>query len=455
MRISFRIKLLASHAAVAIAASAVTLLVAERAVSRHMESQINTRLQDQAQAVAKWLRRGRHADKLAGRLARVVGGDKARVTIFANDGTVLGDSIPVAERVPADEDAGPEVSAALSHDIGYATRRSSVGDVRYVAVLAEQSRVVRVGLAIGAIDKIKSDIRRQLGTGALASLLVALGLAAFVAGPLTRRLRGARDLAHRIAAGDYEVDVVTSSSDEIGVLARALSSAAHELKETDARRREFLANVAHEIRTPVTSIRGYTETLASTDVDKETQNEFLHTIHRNSLRIGQLVDDLLELEALEAGKGRALACEPVAVESVVDNVIATVSARSTKQGATVSKDIAPGLSITGDADALERIVLNLVANALQHGGANVQVTIIGRIRGDRVALRVRDNGPGVAPADRARIFDRFQSAAATARGGEGGTGLGLAIARELAQASGGTLVLEDTQGKGAEFVLEV
>ena len=101
------------------------------------------------------------------------------------------------------------------------------------------------------------------------------------------------------------------------MLTNALSHAATELRETEAHRREFLANVAHEIRTPVTSIRGYAEILSNAPPAAETSKEFLQTIHRNALRVGQLVEDLLELEAIEAGKGSQLTIEHLAVAPIV------------------------------------------------------------------------------------------------------------------------------------------
>jgi signal transduction histidine kinase len=434
--ISFRVKLLASHAAVALVVGMVTLIVVDRQVSRSMEHQIDQRLEAQARAVATWMERAAHPGQLARRLSGVV---DARVTILDKHGIAVGESHAPAGAKPAMDSEGvpPEVLAAREGKLGRETRFSAYEKqpVRYVAVPAPQDVVVRLGLPLGEIDETKDQLRGQLIGAAVASLLLALGLAALVAGPLTRRLREATAAARRIGAGDYTVPPPSPERDEIGVLSRALASAGAELAATERKRRAFLANVAHEIRTPVTSIRGYAQILSGSQVEDDTKREFLQTIHRNAVRIGTLVEDLLELEALEAGKGAALSREPVVLAPIVKHVIETLHARASDVGAAITTDIAEDLELRGDEDAIERIVLNLADNALRHGGAAVHVTIAARKIADRVSVTVSDSGPGIPDEHRAAIFERFHRGNATQQG----SGLGLAIARELAIAMGGSL----------------
>lgn len=443
-----------SHAAVAVAVSAVSFLVVERALSSHMEGQVDRRLESQAQAVARWLERARHPDRLAGRLAGVVG---ARVTIIDAKGEAVGESRKGIDAEPLRADALAEVSNARAGRIGRATRYSlsEHAQVRYIAVPAPENSVVRLGLPIGEIDETKSDIRRQLGVGALASLIVALGLAVVMAGALTGRLRAAGELAQRIGAGDYDVKVATASTDEVGVLSSTLVTAAAELKETEARRRAFLANVAHEIRTPVTSIGGYAETLEKTDVDADTRREFVATIHRNAVRIGKLVEDLLQLEALQAGKAPPLSDEQVDLPSLAQHVADTLQTSATERGATIDVDVPQGLSCRGDADAIERILLNLVDNALRYGGDAVAVQVRAHEQDDKVVIEVSDDGPGIPAEHRSRVFERFHRVGGAGDRKAGGGGLGLPIARELAQAMGGSLSLSREAGQGSRFIVEL
>jgi signal transduction histidine kinase len=448
--ISFRGKLLASHAAVALVVGLVTLVVVDRQVSRSMEHQIDQRLEAQARAVATWMERAAHPAHLARRLAGVV---DARVTILDRHGIAVGESHARANAKPAMDSEGepPEVVAARDGKLGRETRFNAVEDqlVRYVAVPGPQDVVVRLGLPLGEIDDTKSQLRGQLIVGAIASVLVALGLAALVAGPLTRRLREATAVAKRIGAGDYAVQASSNARDEIGVLSRALAAAGAELAATERKRREFLANVAHEIRTPVTSICGYAQILSGEKIgDDDTRREFVQTIQRNAVRIGTLVEDLLELEALEAGRGPPLARDEVALGPLVKHVVDTLRARADELGASLDVDVPANLVARGDSDAVERIVLNLVDNALRYGGRDVEVRIAARRTDGRVRISVTDTGPGVPDEHRSKIFERFNRGSQTQ---EQGSGLGLAIARELAAAMGGSLRLESS----STFTLEL
>lgn len=438
MTVSFRVKLLASHAAVALVVGLVTLFVVDRQVSRSMEHQIDQRLEAQARAVATWMERAAHPSQLARRLAGVV---DARVTILDKHGIAIGESHARANAKPAMDSEGvpPEVIAARDGQLGRETRFNALEGqpVRYVAVPAPQDVVVRLGLPLGEIDETKRELRSQLIVGGIASLLGALGLAALVAGPLTRRLREATTAARRIGAGDYALRAPSSARDEIGVLSRALATAGSELAATERKRREFLANVAHEIRTPVTSIRGYAQILSGSQVDDDTRREFLNTIHRNAVRISTLVEDLLELEALEAGKGAPLARDEVRLAPIVKHVIDTLHARASEVGATVTAQVPADLVARGDSDAIERVVLNLADNALRYGGPGVTVSIMATRESGRVRVAVGDSGPGVPAEHRTKVFDRFHRGTTT----KDGSGLGLAIARELAHAMEGTLTL--------------
>ena len=451
MNVSFRAKLLASHAVVALLVGAVTLVVVERQVSRRMEQQVDARLAAQARAVARWIERAAHPQQLARRLAGVV---DARVTILDHLGVVVGESEDAAATPgPELEDDATEVREARAGFVGRETRYSArAGEpVRYVAVATDDAEVVRLGVPIGEITETKQGLRRQLIVAAFVSALAALGLAIAVAGPLTRRLRDATTMARRIGAGEYQLLSPSAAGDEIGVLSRALATAGSELRATEQRRREFLADVAHELRTPVTSIRGYADILSRGPVDAETGKEFLQTIHRNAIRIGTLVEDLLELEALEAGKGPALAHELVTLAPVVGHVADTLRARVAEREATIAIAIDAAATMQGDAAAIELIVLNLADNAVRHGGVGVKVTIAATLEGDRARLTISDDGAGIPVEHRARIFERFQRGAAQRGGGNGGSGLGLAIARELAIAMGGSLVLTG----GSTFTLEL
>jgi two-component system phosphate regulon sensor histidine kinase PhoR len=222
------------------------------------------------------------------------------------------------------------------------------------------------------------------------------------------------------------------------------------LRALEAARREFLANAAHELRTPVTAIAGYAETLADEALPVDARREFVATIARNADRIARLVTGLLELERqgdrpLAVDRGDAIALGPV-----VDACVATAAA-ARPGAAAVAVDVPAGLAVRGDRERLEHVVQNLIDNAHKHGAP--PIAVVATVVADRVRLTVTDAGPGLDPAVRERVFERFYRGPAARRGE--GSGLGLAIARAAATAMGGTLTVEPGRDGGTAFVLEL
>lgn len=223
------------------------------------------------------------------------------------------------------------------------------------------------------------------------------------------------------------------------------------LRALEAVRREFLSNAAHELRTPVTSISGYAETLLGGGVDVETSKEFLQTIHRNAQRIASLVSDLLVLDTL--GGRSAVVGDRV---SVALGQVVRDAARTTKgvsPGAQIEIDVAAELAVLATRDGLDHVVQNLVDNAVKYGGGS-PVTVRAEKRGTRVTLVVRDEGPGIPPGQEERIFERFYRIDAGRSRAVGGSGLGLAIVKSQVEAMGGRVWVE-AANPGARFVVEL
>jgi two-component system, OmpR family, phosphate regulon sensor histidine kinase PhoR len=222
------------------------------------------------------------------------------------------------------------------------------------------------------------------------------------------------------------------------------------LRSLEAVRREFLANAAHELRTPVTAISGYAETLLAGGVDADTSHEFLRTIHRNAQRIAALVADLLVLDSLESRAAAVAARTPIELSEVVDNAART--ARGVTPGAEIEVDVAGDLSVLGTREGLDHIIQNLIDNAIKHGGAT-PVTVRAERIAERVQLAVRDRGPGIPEGHEERVFDRFYRLDA-GRGRNAGSGLGLAIVKRQIEALGGRAWVENAR-PGARFVVEL
>ena len=224
----------------------------------------------------------------------------------------------------------------------------------------------------------------------------------------------------------------------------------HDLTETrrlEAVRRDFVANVSHELRTPLTSISGYAETLLTDPPDAETSRRFLETIHGNARRMQRLVDDLLDLSRLEAGRWQPEKSD-VDAAALAREIWNGLADRRDARGIVFEATAAPDLRLSADPDALRHILTNLLDNSLRHTPAGGRIGVTVRADGAGVALDVSDTGRGIGREHLPRIFERFYRADASRSREEGGTGLGLAIVKHLVEGHGGRVAAESEPGRG-------
>ncbi len=235
------------------------------------------------------------------------------------------------------------------------------------------------------------------------TVLLALAVTQLLAVGMTSPLRQMTEAARRMATGDYGVRVSDTSSDEVGELARAFNTMARDLATVDRQRRELVANVSHELRTPLAGLRAVLENLV--DGVGTTDPDSLAGALRQAERMSDLVEDLLDLARVDAGKA-PLEPEPVPVAALLDDAVAEAETL----GRSVAFDVAvtpPDLEVRADPARLRQLVANLLDNASRHSpaGGTVRVTASGSTEGFR--LEVHDQGPGVDAADRERVFEPF------------------------------------------------
>jgi len=225
-----------------------------------------------------------------------------------------------------------------------------------------------------------------------------------------------------------------------------------ELRRLEQMRRDFVANVSHELKTPLAAIRGYAETLAETPPgDPAHAKRFAETILRNSERLGNLVDDLLELSRIESGEVR-LHPEEVSLAQCVDRVVLALEPLARRRRLTFSVAIPPSFPhLHVDTAALETVLSNLIENAFKYTPEEGRVEIRARVDGDLARIEVADSGPGIAAEHLPRLFERFYRVDPSRSREQGGTGLGLAIVKHLSQALGGRAGVESALGKGSVF----
>jgi signal transduction histidine kinase len=311
-----------------------------------------------------------------------------------------------------------------------------------------------------------SRIVRQFGpTIALVAtsvLVVGTTLIAFVVfGPARRRLKAVQGATDRLGAGDLDARAPEQGGDEVTAVARSfnrmadeLSSRARALEGADSARRQLLADVSHELMTPLTAMRGYLETLsmAEIEIDPPTRERYLQIVSEETHRLERIVGDLLDLARLEGG-GSAMRQERVDVAALFDRVAARHERELRQRHVRLEFHVNAGAErVIGDPDRLEQALQNLAANALRHTPDGGQITLTSRADEHGVRLTVRDTGPGIPPEHLPLIFERFYKADA-ARKFAGGSGLGLSIVKAIVERHGGTITARNDNGAVFEIVV--
>ncbi|MCP2264371.1 sensor histidine kinase [Promicromonospora thailandica] len=287
----------------------------------------------------------------------------------------------------------------------------------------------------------------------LAALVLALaaGVSVAVGLRITRPLRELASAARRMTDGDDDARALVRTRDEIGEVATAFNSLAERRGEQERLRRAMVGDVAHELRTPLSSVRGWLE--AAQDGLTPTDRGLVDSLHEEALHLQHLVADLQDLALADAGELR-LHPEPVDLAAVLEQVVRGQGAAASAKGVRLAAR-APGVSVHADPVRLRQAVTNLVANAVRHTPSGGSVEVTGAPDGGVVVVRVRDTGEGIAAADLPHVFERFWRADASRTRGTGGSGLGLAIVRQVAELHGGSVGVESVVGRGTTFMLRL
>jgi signal transduction histidine kinase len=282
---------------------------------------------------------------------------------------------------------------------------------------------------------------------------ISLFVARFLARGMTQPLRDMAAAARRMEVGDYSVRVQTKSRDEVGKLAVAFNRMSEELEHLEQSRRDLVANVSHELKTPIAAIRAHLENLLDgvEQPDRATLGVMLAQVER----LGRLVDQLLDLSRLESGEVplriEALPLQPL-VDDLISEIDVALAGREVRVRNVVPADL-PALS--ADRERVHQVLFNLVDNAVRFTPDGGSVTISARSRNGSVEVAVADTGAGIAPEHLPRLFERFYRADAARTRGEGGTGIGLAIARSVVEAHGGRISAESEPGRGSVFTFDL
>jgi signal transduction histidine kinase len=334
--------------------------------------------------------------------------------------------------------------------------------------------VVVGGQTVAVVGVLPAPAGRDPVLAEFGPTLIAAGLALLVAGtavmailvfrPVHRRLRGLEQVAAAVGAGETAVRAPESGGDEVASLARRfnrmaadLDARVQELRDADRSRRQLLADVSHELMTPLTAMRGYLETLAlpAAVKDEATRTRYLGIVTEETLRLEAIIGDLLDLARLDGGAG-AFEREAVPLARLFERAFARHQGTLDERGVTLERHIATGAeAVLGDERRLEQVLQNLVANAVRHTPRGGRIALRAAPSGDEVVLVVEDSGPGIPAEHLPHVFDRFYRVDSARDARSGGSGLGLSIVRAVIEQHGGRVSAANGAMGGARFELRL
>jgi len=296
-------------------------------------------------------------------------------------------------------------------------------------------------------------IGRFLIWGACVAIAVALLLTFFLSRRISAPIRALTVTARKLGQGDFSQRVQVKDKSEVGELAQTFNSMAGDLERAEQLRRNLTADVAHELRTPLSNIRGYLEAVRDGVIKPDADT--IHSLDEEAALLSRLVDDLQELALAEAGELK-LVCRAEDIAELINQTAAVVQAEAAAKAVFVSIDLSDRLPwVNIDRQRISQVLRNLLENAVAHTDKGDAITVTVTQRADWVEVSVADTGEGIPAEDLPNIFERFYRVDKSRTRATGGSGLGLTIAKRLVEAHGGKIEVQSELGKGSRFSFTV
>ncbi len=306
------------------------------------------------------------------------------------------------------------------------------------------------------ISTLKESIKRVyldlLLTTLIATVLAFLAVC-YITVRMTKPVVEMNNAVKRFTKGDYDARVRIRDSDEVGQLGKSFNDMADEINNLEQSRRSFVANVSHELRSPLTSMRGYLEAIEDGTIPPEEQPHYLQIVIAENKRMSSMVNDLLDLARIESGQ-TVFKPERFDIHDLIVRTLLTFEARITTKELEVNVDFPKDrMFVWADQNQIAQVIRNLVDNAIKFTPDQGRLTVSTSANKRMVVIRVQDSGQGIAPEDVPHVFDRFyKGEKAHTPTGVASTGLGLSIVKRIIEQHGQNIYVESRIGKGAAFI---
>ncbi|HLC03432.1 MAG TPA: HAMP domain-containing sensor histidine kinase [Anaerolineales bacterium] len=435
-----------------VGASLIFFLVRDPVIQRRAVQRLQTVAETVVAREADALREG-PPSRLAGTFSRLDQFAGARAILVGPDGEVLVDSRSDTEAPPLN------VLKRVGRAASGRYRDSSRVIWLYVAQPLSSTRTLMLTSVQPTVipwaviqEDFAAPLIRAGVVALLLSPLLAWLIARWVAGPLQRMAVAAR----AVADGEYQHQLPTQGPTEVQALSAAFNEMIRRVKASQQAQRDFVANVSHELKTPLTSIQGFAQAiLDQTAGTRQAQVRAAGVILDETHRLHNLVDDLLDLARFDAGQ-IAIELKPMDIGEMLQAASDRLSLRAEEKQIKLVRNLAPMPNVVADGDRLAQVFTNLLDNAIRHTPAGGSVGLTAQEASGWVTIHIEDTGPGIPAEALSRIFERFFQLDQARRGGkERGAGLGLAISREIVAAHAGSLTAKSVVGRGSRFTVRL
>jgi len=381
-----------------------------------------------------------------------------RFTIIDRQGIVLGDSHENPDSMDSHISRPEVINAFLGHT-GTSIRFSNTINLEmlYLAIattINDEQIVIRASVPTSSLQENLIELSIQILIAAIIILIIGFGASLFIsrkiAQPLERMVRSAQ----LFARGDFTNRIRSSGISEINSLSKTLNAMAKQLDDDIRVRKEFVANVSHELKTPLTALKGYVETFK--DIDNEEEKALLlDVLDKHTSRMNQIINDLLDLSKLEETDRSLIRKDNTNIFILLNNAINRCEYISSKKNIKLELSCNEDISFMVNEDLIEDAVVNLINNAVQYSNSNTTIKISSNISANELMIYVKDFGIGIKKNEIENIFKRFYCVDKSHSKMTGGTGLGLSIVKHIVNAHKGQIDVESQLGEGSTFTISI
>jgi signal transduction histidine kinase len=304
-----------------------------------------------------------------------------------------------------------------------------------------------------ALQVTYNTIGRFFLWGGLLAIGIALLLTFFLSRRILAPVKALTAAARQFGKGDFSQRVDADGKGEVSELAHSFNTMADNLERDERLRRNMVADIAHELRTPLSNLRGYLEAISDGVVKPD--NNAIRSLNEEASSLSRLVDDLQEVSLADAGEIK-LIMQPEEISRPINEAVSALKPKAASRGLTMATELPAGLpAVNIDAHRIKQVMLNLLENAIAHTEAGGSIKVSAMEREDRIFISVADTGEGIPEKDLSLIFERFYRVDKSRTRATGGTGLGLTIAKRLVEAHGGTIEVRSQLGRGSTFTIAI